>query len=73
MTSSEWKRHKEAYCEGCKYNTKRKQCPAISWMDLDPNDVLCTQFIRGEHCTQWEPRPERPKKAKTERRGSEAR
>lgn len=71
MTSSEWQRHKETHCAVCRWNSKRNPCPAIKWMDLDPNDEPCTRFIRGERCTQWEPRPKRPRKAKKGRSGSE--
>lgn len=67
MTSDEWQRHKDVWCERCTYNSKRKPCPAIGYMDSDPNDALCVRFIRGDHCTQYKPKPERKTKRKTKR------
>lgn len=58
MTYSEWEQHKRTYCAFCVCNSESEPCPAIRWMDMDPNDLLCTKFIRGEHCTQFDPRQE---------------
>lgn len=73
MTHSDWQRIKDVWCERCRHNSKRKPCPAIVWMDKDPNDAPCTRFISETGCLQYQQKPEpKSKKAPVGKRGRHA-
>lgn len=66
MTSYEWDSHKAKWCERCKHNTRRGGggCPAFAIMERMPGDVATNILFRLGKCSQYEKKPERPKRAK---------
>ncbi len=65
MTSYEWDSHKAKWCERCKHNNRRGEgCPALAIMERIPDDAAVNRLFRLGKCSQYEKKPERPKRAK---------
>lgn len=65
MTSYEWDSHKAKWCDRCKYKSERGGgCPAFALMERIPDDAMVNRLFRLGKCSQYEKKPERPKRAK---------
>lgn len=65
MTNQEFSKHKDQWCERCRFNTRRGGgCPILGIMIANPNDVVAMRLFRTGKCIQWEQKPERQKRGK---------